>query len=326
MKKTICLILTLTLLCSISITAFAADIETVGGKITLAQFIGTERNNATSVQLYIKGQLYTVDTKAFYDIADSTMMISNIEPYPTINDGIYICVKDKTGDETYTYLSLYGADKIAPTAEREIYALYMPQDSEIIEKIIALAWNNDTAIISDWAKSEVTKAEAYIIIPEDFIVTDYTRPITRENFCNLAVKVIETKIDEELPTENPQYPLGIIDVHNENVDKLYATGIIKGKEQKKTGITFAPYDLITREEAATILNRMAVYMEMGIPTIHNVVYYWDENAVSDWALDAVKTMRQFGIMEGVNGYEFSPKGTYTVEQAIATMVRLYERQ
>lgn len=79
MKKIISLILTLTLLCSIGITALATNNDTVGGKITLTQFIGTERNNATSVQLYIKGQLYTVDTKAFYDIADSMIITSNID-------------------------------------------------------------------------------------------------------------------------------------------------------------------------------------------------------------------------------------------------------
>ena len=51
MKKIICLILTLTLLCSIGITALATNNDTVGGKITLTQFIGTERDNATSVVL-----------------------------------------------------------------------------------------------------------------------------------------------------------------------------------------------------------------------------------------------------------------------------------
>ena len=37
-------------------------------------------------------------------------------------------------------------------------------------------------------------------------------------------------------------------------------------------------------------------------------------------------MNAMGIMNGVSETEFSPKGNYTVEQAIATMVRLYECQ
>ena len=323
MKKIISLILTLAFLCFIGITVFATEIETVGGKITLTQFIGTDRVDANSVQLYINGQLYTIDTEAFYDIADSAMMLSNIEPYSIENDGIFIGIKDKNGIGSFVFLSSYGADKAVPAAGRELYALYVPQDSAIIDKIIALAWN-DSTVTSEWAKDEMVKAEVYKIIPDDFVVADATQPITRENFCILAVKMIEEKIGEELVTENPQYPLEIADTNNVNIKKLYSAGIIKGKEQKKTGVIFAPSDLITREEAATILYRMSEYMQMYIPAIHNVVYYWDEDVISDWALDAVKIMKEMRVMEGINGYEFYPDGTYTVEQAIATMVRLFD--
>ena len=37
-------------------------------------------------------------------------------------------------------------------------------------------------------------------------------------------------------------------------------------------------------------------------------------------------MKAMNIMKGISEREFAPKGTYTVEQAIATMVRLYECQ
>lgn len=56
----------------------------------------------------------------------------------------------------------------------------------------------------------------------------------------------------------------------------------------------------------------------------DAVYYNDENEISDWAVNAVKSMYEMGIMKGINDYDFSPKGKYTVEQAIATMLRLYE--
>ncbi len=325
MKKIFIFILILTLICSTSTTALATDNETVGGKITLTQFIGTDREDAESVQLYVKGQLYTVDTKAFYEIADSMIITSNIEPYTIINDGIYICVKADEDTADFVYLSDAGIDRATPAPGRPLYSLYVPDDTILIDKIISLTEQKSDIINSEWAVGEIAKANELKIIPSDFTVTDYTQPITRENFCILAVKMIETKIGEELATENPQYPLGIRDTENINIKKLYSTGIIRGKEQKKTGVIFAPYDLITREEAATILNRIAVYLGMDMPQIIDAVYYWDENNISDWAIDAVKTMRQFGIMEGVNGYEFSPKGTYTVEQAIATMVRFHQK-
>ena len=91
-----------------------------------------------------------------------------------------------------------------------------------------------------------------------------------------------------------------------------------GKEHHKTGITFAPNDFITREEAATILYRMAKVMGIGLGVMRpEVVYYWDEDKASDWALDAIKYMRNIRVMDGVNGYEFYPKDTYTVEQLLS---------
>lgn len=52
--------------------------------------------------------------------------------------------------------------------------------------------------------------------------------------------------------------------------------------------------------------------------------YADESEISDWAKSSVACMNVMGIMKGVSETEFSPKEPYTVEQAIAAMVRLYE--
>ena len=47
------------------------------------------------------------------------------------------------------------------------------------------------------------------------------------------------------------------------------------------------------------------------------------DGASDWARESVSIMNAMKIMEGVSDTEFAPKGNYTVEQAVATMVRLY---
>ena len=178
---------------------------------------------------------------------------------------------------------------------------------------------------SKWATEYVAEAVKYGIIKDDDH-WNYTAPICREDFCNIAVMMMETA-GVILPTDNPQRPLGIKDTDNVNVLKLYKSGVILGKEHHKTGITFAPNDFFTREEAATILYRMAKIMGIGLGVMRpEVVYYWDEDKASDWALDAIKYMRNIRVMDGVNGYEFYPKDTYTVEQAIATMIRLFEKK
>jgi len=100
------------------------------------------------------------------------------------------------------------------------------------------------------------------------------------------------------------------------------------KKKIKTGMgdkTFAPDENITREQAAAILYRMAEFL--GNKTLIKPSYnkiYDDENKISDWALSSVASMKAMGIMKGTSETEFSPEETYTAEQAIATMLRLYE--
>ena len=95
-----------------------------------------------------------------------------------------------------------------------------------------------------------------------------------------------------------------------SVGTLYKQGIINGKAK---GI-FAPHDFITREEAATILDRICVYD----------FRFHDDEAISEWAKSGVYHMQFIGIMNGVGDDLFAPQDTYTVEQAILTMVRIYD--
>ena len=195
-KKIISLILTLTLLCSIGITAFATNNETVGGKITLTQFIGTERNNATSVQLYIKGQLYTVDTKAFYDIADSMIITSNIEPYTITNDGIYICIKADEDTADFVYLSDAGIDRATPAPGRPLYSLYVPDDTTLINKLYKLIENTTNTAFSDiaghWAEETINKWEKTGIIsgyPDGTFKPDNS--VTRAEFAKIITEAFD---------------------------------------------------------------------------------------------------------------------------------------
>ena len=206
-KKIISLILTLTLLCSIGITAFATNNETVGGKITLTQFIGTERNNATSVQLYIKGQLYTIDTKAFYDIADSMIITSNIEPYTITNDGIYICVKADEDTADFVYLSDAGIDRATPASGRPLYSLYVPDDTTLINKLYKLTENTTNTVFSDtsghWAENTINKWKENGIIsgyPDGTFQPD--NPVTRAELAKIVTLAFDLQENEFVYNEN----------------------------------------------------------------------------------------------------------------------------
>ena len=62
---------------------------------------------------------------------------------------------------------------------------------------------------------------------------------------------------------------------------------------------------------------------LGKPLTITASTFADTGSVSSWALEAVGQVQAAEIMGGVGNNTFSPKGPYTREQSIATMLRLY---
>lgn len=190
---------------------------------------------------------------------------------------------------------------------------------------------------SVWAKPEIQKAAACNLLVYE-LTQGYTKAITRKEFCDLIYRLIATefspdsdsrmgvwsaidKVIEERGLREKLSGITYTDCEDEKILFLSAADIINGMGNGK----FSPDSNLTREQAATILYRTAKFL--GIKTIiepQNKKYYSDENLISDWATNSVKSMREMGIMKGTSEHEFSPQGTYTVEQAIATMLRMYE--
>lgn len=73
----------------------------------------------------------------------------------------------------------------------------------------------------------------------------------------------------------------------------------------------------------TSLNFYRLYAEE--PQTKAPLTYQDAKDVADWAKDDVALMTQLGVMNGVAKGKFDPKGQYTVEQCLVTLVRLYEK-
>ena len=168
---------------------------------------------------------------------------------------------------------------------------------------------------SDWAKESVEKARSLKIINDD-VVYPYRMSINRENFCELIYNYCS--MVGELVVDDGH--IAFKDTDNVKVQILNAMGIINGKSSTE----FAPNDLLTREEAATILFRMidAVHPDWAA---HQVYYeFADSKDISDWAMDSIQTICNMGIMQGVGNEKFAPKDTFTTEQAIATIVRVYD--
>lgn len=311
MKKIIGLLLVLSVFCPLGINVFAQD--TLDGKITLTHFLGVDEDNAKTVTLLYGGNTYTVDKAKFFDLADSIILTSTLDPQETDMDGIYITAQTNSGEYCYAYLSKAGgADKYSLAMSRLPYALYTVNDLSQISNLISLGQTNS---VSDWAKEAIDQAVSEQWLSYGDFNGNYTQNITRERFCDVAYAGLLKNGYE--PAHSDFSPF--TDISSPTVSSLYRSGIISGKSETM----FAPNDYITREEAATILYRMAKFMNIDLPDVFDSVYFDDEAEISDWALMAVKVMRDMGVMNGTSDNIFSPDDVYTVEQAIVTMVRLY---
>lgn len=136
MKKIISVFLCL-MLCTI--TAFAENSEkpeTVGGKITLTQFLGVSREDAESVAITVNSETNYIDKKTFYDVSDSFTLTSSFEPKQMAKEGIYITIKKTDGSFAYAFIDFNGGvDRYGALMSRNPYALYMADDLSKISAI-----------------------------------------------------------------------------------------------------------------------------------------------------------------------------------------------
>ena len=165
---------------------------------------------------------------------------------------------------------------------------------------------------SSWAQEQVHAAVEAGLVPES-LQAGYTQTATRAEFCALAVELYETVTGSEI-TQRATFS----DTSDVNVQKMAGIGVIGGVGNNQ----FNPSGELTREQAATILVRLAD--ALGSPLPEGTASFADNASISSWALEAVGRARAGGIMDGTGGNRFSPQGAYTREQSIMTAYRLYE--
>ena len=165
---------------------------------------------------------------------------------------------------------------------------------------------------SGWAKDQVSEATAAGIVPTS-LQSKYNVGITRAEFCALACQTYETLHGPITGYEQMHFN----DTADVNVLKMASIGVVNGVKPDQ----FAPNDGLTREQAATMLARLA--KAAGSPLAEAAPSFADNKSISSWAKDAVGQMQKSGVMGGTGNNQFTPKGTYTREQSILTALRLY---
>lgn len=182
---------------------------------------------------------------------------------------------------------------------------------------------------SSWAASDVSEAVTRGFVPDE-LQKSWSREITREEFCRLAVKALETMEIRLDDSENTAFS----DTKDEAVLKAAAAGIVTGTGNGK----FSPDNNIRRQDAAVILYRIAqlegfpdIEKSSLVPHIWSDREYYSEQYVRNtersyffsYSYDGVAFCYNTGIMAGTGHDCFSPNSSYTREQSVLTMLRMY---
>ncbi len=108
--------------------------------------------------------------------------------------------------------------------------------------------------------------------------------------------------------------------YGEAVRWAASEGIVKGYDES----TFAPDDLITREQIAAILERFAGYKGMTTDETADIGEFADASTVSEWAYENVQWAVGAGIISGRTDGTFDPLGSATRAETAAMLQRLFE--
>ena len=176
---------------------------------------------------------------------------------------------------------------------------------------------------SQWALPELAEADRLGLIPDCLKGQDLTKKITRAEFAAVSVKVFEALTNTEAEAAEDPFK----DTDDPEVLKAFNVGITDGKNS--AGDLFGPDDLLTREQAATMLTRVWKKVNFSGWTLKTdgdfdaqfkeaytmPARFSDDEKISSWAYDSVYFMAANHIVEGSNG-AFSPKAVTDAEKAV----------
>lgn len=220
--------------------------------------------------------------------------------FDPIDEGSLTSVDIKSHQYSYQLRVYYDYYEGWPDVEQ----IYSPASN-----VVTIGSGSFYSDASTWAGPELEKANELGLVPDILKGTDMTKPITREEFCELAVLLYENVTET---TASPASPNPFTDTINSQILKAYNLGITTGI----SATTFAPKTLINREQCATMLFRAIKSIAPNADySVAGVKDFPDQKSISSWALDGTKYMSKLGIIKGDPSGNFMPKATTTAQTA-----------
>lgn len=176
-------------------------------------------------------------------------------------------------------------------------------------------------VLDSWAEKEIGMADTLKLMPDE--VYDYFHEnITREAFATLVHSALlkltgmtESQLSSSVTSKS--FP----DCSNQKVGICAGLGIITGDSSGY----FRPNDTITRQEAATMLSKLAdIVGATGTgseQSFNDIAGLWGERYMKKTAT-LKDSYTGKAVMAGTGNGKFSPSDVYSRQQAVVTIVRL----
>lgn len=169
---------------------------------------------------------------------------------------------------------------------------------------------------SNWFQEELKKANQNGFITPA-IQADMKADISREEFTEVAVRVYERAKGVHMLAGKSTYK----DTDNPSVQIATDLGLVQGVGYGH----FLPEDPITREELAVIVSRLVDKLEIESDSNHNELFS-DHDQISEWALDRVYKVQNYGVIQGDDKKNFNPKANTSREEAVVIGQRVYDME
>ncbi len=104
------------------------------------------------------------------------------------------------------------------------------------------------------------------------------------------------------------------------IASLYNIGVISGKSET----SFAPYDPITREQAAHILFNIVNYKNNIIEKKRDIIEFVDQAEISDYALVSVMSLYAGEIISGYGDLSIKPQNNITRAESAQLIINLFK--
>ena len=180
----------------------------------------------------------------------------------------------------------------------------------------------DVSSASSWAVGNILSAESLGLLT-DRTSSNFSASITRLQFAELAVNLIEKATGTTLPTGDQSFQ----DTSDPAALKAAQAGVASGTGNGN----FSPNANITRQEISVMLNQVirCVDEANGTTTLTNSSttlssQFTDADQVDSWAVESMAKLNNNGLMSG-SGNTLSPKNNTSVQEAITLILALYNK-